>query len=76
MNITHAAAQDRAGENQEGTNGYTKLDASLAYTQDNWSAFIKGQNLTNQEIRNSSSFLRDIAPEAGRNLTVGLRYRF
>lgn len=76
VNITHAAAQDRAGENQEGTNGYTKLDASLAYTQDNWSAFIKGQNLTNQEIRNSSSFLRDIAPEAGRKLTVGLRYRF
>ena len=81
VNITHATAQDRAGENQIRTNGYTKVDASLTYTKqtynkNSWSAFVKAQNLTNQEIRNASSFLRDIAPEAGRNLTIGVRYRF
>ena len=76
INITHAAAQTRAGENQLETDGYSKLDGSLSYQQESWSMFLKGQNLTNQSIRNATSFLRDIAPEAGRNLTVGVRYRF
>ena len=76
INITHAASQNRVGDNQLVTNGYNRLDGSLAYQQESWSVFIKGQNLTNQTIRNATSFLRDIAPEAGRNLTIGLRYRF
>ena len=76
INITHAAKQSRAGENQLTTDGYTKIDGSLSYQQESWSMFLKGQNLTDQSIRNATSFLRDIAPEAGRNLTIGVRYRF
>ena len=76
INLTHATAQTRAGQNQLPTDRYTKLDGSLSYQQDNWSIFLKGQNLTDQTVRNATSFLRDIAPEAGRNLTVGVRYRF
>ena len=76
LNITRAAAQNNAGENQMSTLGYTRLDASLSYNQPNWSIFIQGQNLTDRDIRNATSFLREIAPEAGRNLTIGLRYQF
>ncbi len=76
INVTHATTQSRAGENQLATDGYSKLDGSLSYQQESWSMFLKGQNLTNQSIRNATSFLRDIAPEAGRNLTIGVRYRF
>ncbi len=76
LNITRAAAQNNAGENQMSTLGYTRLDASLSYNQPNWSIFIQGQNLTDRDIRNATSFLREIAPETGRNLTIGLRYQF
>ncbi len=76
LNITRAAAQNNAGENQMSTLGYTRLDASLSYNQPNWSIFIQGQNLTDRDIRNATSFLREIAPEAGPNLTIGLRYQF
>ena len=76
INVTHATTQSRPGENQLATDGYSKLDGSLSYQQESWSMFLKGQNLTNQSIRNATSFLRDIAPEAGRNLTIGVRYRF
>ena len=76
LNITRAAAQNNAGENQMSTLGYTRLDASLSYNQPNWSIFIQGQNLTDRDIRNATSFLREIAPEARRNLTIGLRYQF
>jgi iron complex outermembrane receptor protein len=38
--------------------------------------FLKGGNLLDREIRNSSSLLRDIAPEPGRNIEVGIRARF
>ena len=76
INLTHAAAQNRAGENQSVTDSYNRLDASLSYMQESWSVFLKGQNLSNQTIRNATSLLRDIAPEAGRNLTIGVRYQF
>ena len=76
LNITRAAAQNNAGENQMSTLVYTRLDASLSYNQPNWSVFVQGQNLTDRDIRNATSFLREIAPEAGRNLTIGLRYQF
>jgi iron complex outermembrane receptor protein len=76
INLTHAASQTRAGLNESVTDSYNRLDASLSYQQESWFVFLKGQNLTDENIRNATSLLRDIAPEAGRNLTVGVRYRF
>jgi iron complex outermembrane receptor protein len=76
INLTHAASQTRAGLNESVTDSYNRLDASLSYQQESWFVFLKGQKLTDENIRNATSLLRDIAPEAGRNLTVGVRYRF
>ncbi len=41
-----------------------------------WLAYVRGDNLTNQEIRYASSVVRDIAPEGGRSVMVGLRTTF
>lgn len=74
--LMSAAAQNNPGENQEATEGYTKLDAYLGYRLDNWNIHARINNLMDEEIRNSTSFLREIAPEAGRSVIVGLQYNF
>jgi len=62
------------------TAGYTQVDANLSWTQrhDNtrvtW--FALARNLLNQEIRVSTSVLKDSAPLAGRNLVLGMRVNF
>ena len=38
--------------------------------------FAKWNNITDEEIRLSTSFLRDVAPEAGESIEVGVRLMF
>ncbi len=76
LSLTRALDQDKPGRGQEETDGYTRLDAYLGYRQDNLSLFVKGTNLTNEEIRNATSFLRELAPEPGRAVSLGASYRF
>ena len=76
LSATYALDQQRAGVNQDSTDGYTRIDAYLSYSMDNWSLFLRGLNLTDQEIRQSTSFLRDLAPEPGRSFVLGARYEF
>lgn len=76
VSLTKAFDQDRPGEGQEETSGYTRLDAFVEYGFDDFSIFAKATNLTNDEIRNSTSFLRELAPEPGRGFLLGARYRF
>jgi iron complex outermembrane receptor protein len=81
VSLLRALNQDRlaAGETTT-TSGYTQVDANLSYThryggqQITW--FVLGKNLLNQEIRLSSSVLKDVAPQPGRNFIVGMRTRF
>lgn len=62
------------------TPGYTQFDANLSYTQPyrnhqlTW--FLVGKNLLNQDIRLSTSVLKDVAPQPARSLIVGLRTAF
>ena len=42
----------------------------------NVTVFAEAHNLTDAEAREHASFLKDIAPQAGRNLRVGVTYRF
>lgn len=76
LSVMHALDQNRAGKNEDETEGYTRLDAYLAYRLDALSLFAKGSNLTDEEIRNATSFVRNLAPEPGRGLTLGMRYSF
>jgi len=38
--------------------------------------FAKGKNLLNENIRNSTSYLRNFAPEPGRSAELGLRISY
>ncbi len=62
------------------TSAYTRVDASINYVQRygttdvTW--FLLARNLLNEEIRLSTSLLKDYVPQPGRNFIVGLRTRF
>ncbi|MGO4331878.1 TonB-dependent receptor [Cupriavidus sp. M-11] len=78
--VTYAARQSRVPANDTPTDGYTLLGLSITYkfkmagTQT--LIYLRGDNLTNQDARSSTSILRDIAPLAGRNVKIGLRTSF
>ncbi len=78
--VLKAADQDRPGDNEEVTEGYVRWDMGAEYRLPLGSTelllFGKLNNLTDEEIRLSTSFLREVAPEAGRGIEAGLRLRF
>jgi iron complex outermembrane receptor protein len=80
ISATHAAKQKHPGPDESATDSYNRLDARVDYTFRNtgvdYTLFAKASNLTDAEIRNASSYLRDIAPEAGRSLQLGVRVKF
>ncbi len=80
LSLIHVSHQNRSGLNETETDGYNRIDARISYQlkrgATDYTLFLKATNLANAEIRNASSYLRDIAPEAGRSLQVGLRLGF
>ena len=76
VSVTHAFEQDRPGEGETETDSYTRVDASVEWGSDDYSIFLKANNLFDEEIRNATSFLRDIAPEPGRGFSLGATYNF
>ncbi|MFA5493486.1 MAG: TonB-dependent receptor [Porticoccaceae bacterium] len=76
LSIAHALAQDRPGTHQAATASYTRTDFFVRYGRGGWALFAKGLNLSDEEIRNATSFLRDLAPEPGRSVVVGASYEF
>ncbi len=84
LSALNVSAQNRiasAGVSDETvTRGYLRLDASLAYLQrvgtTDLTWFLLARNLLNEEIRLSTSLLKDYVPQPGRNLMLGVRARF
>jgi iron complex outermembrane receptor protein len=81
LTLLRALRQDRLASFETGvTPAYTQLDASAAYTQNigrhdvTW--FLIARNLLNQDIRYSTSVLKNEVPQPGRNLIVGVRTAF
>lgn len=77
----NASSQTRIAEYETPTPGYNLLNAEASYlfgAEDNaqWEVYLKGHNLLNEDIRNSTSFLKDQAPQIGRNFILGLRVRY
>ncbi|MES2660932.1 MAG: TonB-dependent receptor [Verrucomicrobiota bacterium] len=75
-----AAAQDRHADDELPTDGYFLVNASVSYDLEiggvNTTFYLKGTNLTDAEARQSTSFLKDIAPMAGRGVIAGIRAEF
>lgn len=73
--------QDHTAPSERATEGYTLLDARVAYQfplsqGSSGSVFLALDNITDEEARVHTSFLKDQAPLPGRNMKVGLSYRF
>ena len=80
LGLTTVTTQDRVSPMEEETSGYSMLDLSLGYrlftggvTHD---FIVRGSNLTNQEARNHTSFLKEVAPLPGREIRFTYRVHF
>ena len=79
--VTRYADQDRIAGSEGPTRGYTMINADL-----NWSIatpggfvlelFVIGSNLTDEDARKHTSFVKDTVPLPGRNLSAGFRSHF
>ncbi len=81
LRVMRAEAQDHPGEFDTSTSGYVLLNLGMnyqvkAYKEARVMLFAQGSNLLNQNIRNSTSYLRNFAPEPGRGAQVGLRISY
>ncbi|MEP0354277.1 TonB-dependent receptor [Paraglaciecola sp.] len=80
LDITRYDTQDRTASDETVTQGYTLVDASVSYDipvfNQDIALYLKGNNLTNTEARVHSSFIKDVAPRPGRNISVGVRGYF
>ncbi|MGH7557639.1 MAG: TonB-dependent receptor, partial [Gemmatimonadota bacterium] len=72
--------QERVAEFEEPTDSYTMTDATLGYrffagglVHD---LIFRGTNLTDEEARNHVSFLKELAPLPGRDLSLAYRLNF
>jgi len=72
-------AQRRVADYELPTDGYTQVNARVAFTPVAGKAlklFVEGRNLTDTVAREHTSFLKDIAPLPGRNIRFGAAYSF
>jgi iron complex outermembrane receptor protein len=64
----------RDGEPESATPGFTRLDAYLSWRLGKAvSIWFQGRNLTNEDMRIHTSFLKDFAPPPARSFWLGLR---
>jgi len=72
--------QNRTAEFELPTDSYFLLNAAISYRVSagpvNLDFYLKATNLTDDEARVHTSFLKDIAPLAGRGALIGVRATF
>lgn len=73
-------AQTEVGVNETPTDGYTLVNASLGYRfllrNQILDVLLRGRNLTDEEARSHTSFLKTIAPLPGRDFSLALKFLF
>jgi iron complex outermembrane receptor protein len=79
--IRRAIEHDNTAPGETTTDGYTQFDLDLSkrFPMGNnyeWTLFVQAKNLLDEEIRYSTSFLKDSAPLPGRSIQVGARFEF
>jgi len=78
--VQFGSSQNRVAANETRSDGYNLVSAhvSRAFTHGHVRAeiFVRGTNLLNEEIRPHASFVKELAPLAGRGVTAGVRLTF
>ncbi len=73
-------SQNNIATNESKTEGYTRLDAMFDYHVEKKSGelqfFVKGNNLTNREIRDHTSYLKNFTTAEKRSFEVGMRWLY
>lgn len=72
--------QDQVAVNEDPTDGYNLLSAGISYhtmlAKSEYSIDLKGTNLLDVEVRQHTSFVKDLAPQPGRGISLGLTAAF
>jgi iron complex outermembrane receptor protein len=81
MALVHGKGQDRLASFETTTTpSYDDLSANISFTQklanQDITYFLLAKNLLNEDIRLSTSLLKDVAPLPGRNFVIGIRTHF
>lgn len=80
LDIIRYMKQDNIAEFETSTAGYTLVNIDFNHQfsikNSDYTFFMKGTNLLDEEVINHTSFIKDIAPQAGRSLTLGIRLAF
>lgn len=80
LTVINYEDQYKTASNELPTEGFTMIDLELAYrlTTNNSDTliFLRGRNLLDEEARDHTSYLKDLAPRAGRSFVAGIRYNF
>ncbi|WGM32869.1 TonB-dependent receptor [Brevundimonas sp. NIBR11] len=79
LEVRHVGEQDEVAAFELPTDSYTMINLSGSirpFADRNVTVFAEAHNITDEEAREHASFLKDIAPQPGRNLRVGVTYRF
>ncbi len=81
VDVQYAARQNRYADNLGATPSYTMFGLGASYKtaisgMKSAYLFVRVDNLTDEEARNASSVLRDMAPAGARAIKVGLRGSF
>jgi iron complex outermembrane receptor protein len=76
--VRHVGEQTRVAAFELPTDAYTTADLYVGWSprEDGLILFAEARNLTDEDVREHTSFLKDLAPSPGRNLRVGAAYRF
>jgi iron complex outermembrane receptor protein len=79
--VTRGEAQDYAAENETDTPGWVMMNVGVQYEAKTYADskllfYLKGNNLLDQNIRNSTSYLKNFAPEPGRGVQLGFQISY
>jgi len=80
LEARQARSQRRVAAAESPTPGYTVLNASVSCLiprpHVSYEVFLRGKNLTDEEAREHTSFLKEFAPQPGRGILAGVRMTF
>ncbi|HUP23194.1 MAG TPA: TonB-dependent receptor, partial [Thermoanaerobaculia bacterium] len=80
VEVRHVFDQDDVAVNETPTDGYTMVNASVGYRfvfgSQLLDVLLRGRNLTDEEARSHTSYLKEVAPLPGRDVSLSMRLWF